>query len=419
MFSSGKRRDGHNIHTMSSFWFRTSSTTTSAMRTVDILSCFILSLFASDGLTILPPIGRLSYAKSNAVREFFDRQAKLKKIQDGTTELDSRRKLSKDESSARAWTQNMNRTRSCIVTFDFVDDRLRRKRPMGVTVEFYKDKIEIFEQFISFAEYCHLENCTDFQLREILYEGMIYDSIQKKAERARKVWLPLMNYYLDVACYEEKLLSGRKDLESRPRYTRRIRSLERAANICKKSVESKDLGANEKTPFTKFETTDFKPDFLSSEPIVDEYEQLIKEHTSLILEIGPEYGELDPLEKLVFLEEINDIEDRWNIFFHRAKLMGALNPDRQKEIEVYLKSTGLSEDEYKLVHKLSLQRIRDEATKELMAQHDNERIDPSQILAKLSSSSPSSFAISQHKQFAWRPLLSLPQRLFRLWRIPF
>lgn len=56
----------------------------------------------------------------------------------------------------------------------------------------------------------------------------------------------------------------------------------------------------------------------------EEYEALCRDHSSLI-EFGGTYDTFDPLGKLSFVDEIEKIEERWDVFYARFKLLGQLD----------------------------------------------------------------------------------------------
>lgn len=83
-----------------------------------------------------------------------------------------------------------------------------------------------------------------------------------------------------------------------------------------------------------------------SEPTVkEEYEKLCRDHNSLIA-FGSKYDTFDPLGKLRYLDEIEKIEERWNVFYARFKLMGVLNQDFVEQCNAFLAGMGLDEQGY-------------------------------------------------------------------------
>jgi len=114
------------------------------------------------------------------------------------------------------------------------------------------------------------------------------------------------------------------------------------------------------TPFTGDE-----PAF-DSPTVKSEYEQLCKDHVSLI-EFGNKYDSFDPVGKLYYLDEIEKIEERWDVFFARFKLMGALNAQYIEQCNAFLASMGMTETEYRQL----LKQAHDLMRKEAEAQRNN------------------------------------------------
>ena len=83
-----------------------------------------------------------------------------------------------------------------------------------------------------------------------------------------------------------------------------------------------------------------------SPTVQNEYERLCQDHMNLI-EFGGKYGNFDPLGKLYYLDEIDKIQDRWDIFYARFQLMGLLNPKFVQQCNAFLSSMNLTEDRYR------------------------------------------------------------------------
>ena len=58
--------------------------------------------------------------------------------------------------------------------------------------------------------------------------------------------------------------------------------------------------------------------------------------------MGERYGTFDPLGKLAFLDALEAIEERWDVFFSRFSLMGDLSPEFKQQSEAFLRQMGLS-----------------------------------------------------------------------------
>lgn len=112
-----------------------------------------------------------------------------------------------------------------------------------------------------------------------------------------------------------------------------------------------------KTPFSKDAAAFQAPN------VKQEYEALCRDHMNLI-EFGSKYDSFDPLGKLYYLDEIEKIEDRWDVFFTRFKLMGQLDPEYVKECNQFLASMGMQEEEYKQLLKQCHTLMRQEAEAE-------------------------------------------------------
>ena len=95
----------------------------------------------------------------------------------------------------------------------------------------------------------------------------------------------------------------------------------------------------------------FNPSSFESETVKEEYAELVRDHSALI-DFGAKYESFDPLGKLAFLDEIEKIQDRWDVFFMRFKLMDAINIDYKRECDQFLASMSMTEDGYrKLLNK--------------------------------------------------------------------
>lgn len=96
-------------------------------------------------------------------------------------------------------------------------------------------------------------------------------------------------------------------------------------------------------------------------PLVkQELEELYRDHRNLI-ELGARYGSFDRLGKLAYIDEIEKVEERWDIFFARFSLMGALDKEFVRQCNVFLASMGLDETEYRTLLKKCHDMMREEA----------------------------------------------------------
>lgn len=78
-----------------------------------------------------------------------------------------------------------------------------------------------------------------------------------------------------------------------------------------------------------------------SELVQREYESIVKEHAALI-RMGERFGSFDPRGQLAFLDALEAIELRWDVFFSRASLMDALNPRFVEQTGEFIKALGLA-----------------------------------------------------------------------------
>ena len=107
----------------------------------------------------------------------------------------------------------------------------------------------------------------------------------------------------------------------------------------------------------------FGPNDLKSDTVREEYEVLVQQHSSLI-EFGANYGDFDPLGKIAYLDQIESIEERWDAFFFRFKLMGTINQEFKDQCDQFLASMNLNEDEFRDLLKKCHQLMREDAEKE-------------------------------------------------------
>lgn len=100
------------------------------------------------------------------------------------------------------------------------------------------------------------------------------------------------------------------------------------------------------------------------EPMVkEEYERLCRDHNGLVT-FGVKYGEFDPLGKLAFLNEVEKIQERWDIFFARFSLMNAIDPVYKKQCDAFLQSMNMTEESYRELLKKCHDLMRKEAEDE-------------------------------------------------------
>ena len=107
----------------------------------------------------------------------------------------------------------------------------------------------------------------------------------------------------------------------------------------------------------------FDPSRLESDTVKDEYKKLVLDHSNLI-EFGANYDQFDPLGKLAYLDQVERIEERWDAFFFRFKLMDAIDPNYKQQCDQFLKSMNMDEDSYRKLLKKCHQLMREDAERE-------------------------------------------------------
>lgn len=100
-----------------------------------------------------------------------------------------------------------------------------------------------------------------------------------------------------------------------------------------------------------------------SPTVRDEYEKLCRDHAQLI-ELGSTYSSFDPLGKIAFLDEIEKIQDRWDVFFARFQLLGVLNRRYVEQCDAFLASMSMDEAQLRDLLKRSHDLMRKEAEEE-------------------------------------------------------
>ena len=68
--------------------------------------------------------------------------------------------------------------------------------------------------------------------------------------------------------------------------------------------------------------------------------------------------------KIAFLDELEKIEERWEVFFARFKLLGQLNQEFVKQCDAFLESMNMTEDEFKKLLKKTHDIMRKDAERE-------------------------------------------------------
>jgi hypothetical protein len=93
------------------------------------------------------------------------------------------------------------------------------------------------------------------------------------------------------------------------------------------------------------------------------FKRLCTDHEALI-NLGSQFGDFDPLGKLAYLDQMEAIEDRWDIFFARFSLMGTLNQEYVEQCNAFLSSMGLNEQSFRELLKSCHGIMREDAEAE-------------------------------------------------------
>lgn len=115
--------------------------------------------------------------------------------------------------------------------------------------------------------------------------------------------------------------------------------------------------AVDSTPFTGKEAA------FESDVVREEYEKLCRDHASTV-RLGEQFGGFDPLGKLAYLDALEGIEKRWDVFFARFSLIGALNPDFKEQTDAFLGSMGMDAQTFRDVLRDAHDLMRKEAEEE-------------------------------------------------------
>mmetsp|Transcript_10461 Transcript_10461/g.12575 ORF Transcript_10461/g.12575 Transcript_10461/m.12575 type:complete len:255 (+) Transcript_10461:3-767(+) len=139
-------------------------------------------------------------------------------------------------------------------------------------------------------------------------------------------------------------------------------------DLLKLMKESEDTKPPSMTAMTSAERITSSP-FSGTEAAFDsptvkeEHDQLCRDHAALI-EFGSTYDTFDPLGKLSYIDEIEKIEERWDVFFARFSLLGQLDEEFCRQCNQFLESMGLDEQSYRKLLKKAHQIMREDAEQE-------------------------------------------------------
>jgi hypothetical protein len=103
-----------------------------------------------------------------------------------------------------------------------------------------------------------------------------------------------------------------------------------------------------------------------SELVRDEYDSIVREHT-LLIRLGERFGAFDPSGQLSFIDAIDAIERRWEVFYQRFNLMGLINPRFIEQTNAFLDALGLKggADEMAALIRQAHDRMREAAQAQL------------------------------------------------------
>eukprot|EP00522_Entomoneis_paludosa_P004732 CAMPEP_0172473044 /NCGR_PEP_ID=MMETSP1065-20121228/68655_1 /TAXON_ID=265537 /ORGANISM="Amphiprora paludosa, Strain CCMP125" /LENGTH=364 /DNA_ID=CAMNT_0013231213 /DNA_START=129 /DNA_END=1223 /DNA_ORIENTATION=+ len=106
--------------------------------------------------------------------------------------------------------------------------------------------------------------------------------------------------------------------------------------------------------------------------LVEEHDDLISDSRYLIEECGSHFRSLDEVDQESYIEELRDIEERWEVLMKRYQLMGILNPRYVQECQNYFQNLGWTKDDYKACHEKVLQRVL-ETVQQQQQEEENKR----------------------------------------------
>ena len=120
------------------------------------------------------------------------------------------------------------------------------------------------------------------------------------------------------------------------------------------------MAAAEKITSTPF--TGDEPAF-QTDSVREEYEALCRDHNDLIA-LGASYATFDPMGKIAYLDQIEEIEERWDVFFARFSLLGQLNQVFVEQCNRFLESMNLDEQGFRQLLKDTHDIMRKDAERE-------------------------------------------------------
>jgi len=85
---------------------------------------------------------------------------------------------------------------------------------------------------------------------------------------------------------------------------------------------------------------------MQTEVVRDEFAKLKLDHEQLI-KMGEGYGSFDAAGKEMFLDQVEAIESRWEVFVSRFQLLGELNPEYVRQAKQYLQQVNLAPADFR------------------------------------------------------------------------
>jgi len=104
---------------------------------------------------------------------------------------------------------------------------------------------------------------------------------------------------------------------------------------------------------------------LESDVVRAELSRLETDHRALV-DMGIRFGTFDPQDKSALLDDVQSVEERWDIVIARFELTGALNPTFVEESQRFLDGMGIGAGGFRDLLKSAHDRMRDAAEKELL-----------------------------------------------------
>lgn len=232
------------------------------------------------------------------------------------------------------------------------------------------------------------DTATDYQLLESFSEPFSANSFWRKGvvDLVTEMCQTQTDMFMELIEGQDQPLKVR-DLIAVIRSLRKCLKFKNAGNpLSRRTITA--------APFTQH---DFDA---QAEAVQVEYGQLLVDHDNLIVECGADFKDFEEKSKCIFLRELHDIEDRWDIIFERYQLMQVLNPEYVRQTNNYLASYGLDEEQYRTLRRANAQKL-------LNGDGGGEGLSMSGAAPR----SPAGRRFGTIRRLAKRPLLSLQKLL--------